>query len=259
MNSNPNHNLLIKQNTYKNYKKNKKNKLRRNKKKQEKINCSSASYSFINRSTSLGNLDKIPKYVLQDVFFYLDFRDIGKVRKLNSLFYKLTTGYDKPGLVGVTNKPSRSFFNLPQIAITRELNFSNKKFTPETISSLLFYKLSEKVKNLRHTFWPYLQSTNINTLHLQIQFKQNEFTTELAEKLAKELPNSKIHTLYLCNNEIPDTELQDLHEVLPHTQLCSIHLVDNYRDSGHDSMDRIDNTTKAILRKNYPHIKWIFE
>jgi hypothetical protein len=63
-------------------------------------------------SYSLGAFNLFPRDLLQETLSYLGPKDISKVRQLNKSFYKLATGYEKSGLVGVNNKPASDCLKL---------------------------------------------------------------------------------------------------------------------------------------------------
>jgi hypothetical protein len=52
----------------------------------------------------------LPQEILESIVDHLDDRSRGSMRQLNGSFYSLLTGYSKPGIVGLENKPQGSFF-----------------------------------------------------------------------------------------------------------------------------------------------------
>ena len=98
----------------------------------------------------------LPIELLQEILTYVSAEEIKEVRGVNRSFYKLTTGYDQCGLVGVLHKPKHSI-NTDGWAINKEIDFFSE-LKAETIPSFPFYQLIREVKNLPKAFWPYLSA-----------------------------------------------------------------------------------------------------
>jgi Ran GTPase-activating protein (RanGAP) involved in mRNA processing and transport len=145
--------------------------------------------------TSLDNLEILPIELLEKVTLYLTCEQVMNVRQVNRLFYELTTGYTRPGLIGVEHKPNRSI-NLEACGIKRLINF--KQLKPETIPSFPFYQFIREVYNLPDAFWPYLRETNIQLISLQ----NNAISEELVIEFVQNLQGTKVHTLNMSDNNI---------------------------------------------------------
>jgi len=146
-------------------------------------------------ATEIGNFEMFPIELVQEILTYLSADQIKEVRGVNRTFYKLTTGYDKPGLLGVENRPN-PIITANYWVINKEIDFRKDqltKLTSKTIPSVAFYQLMGKVKNLPKEFWPYLQSTRVHTLDLG----NNQVGDAGATQLAHHLQESSVHTLDL--------------------------------------------------------------
>jgi hypothetical protein len=169
---------------------------------------------------SLEDFNVFPRELLQATLSYLGPKEIGKVSQLNKSFYKLTTGYDQAGLVGVNNQPASDCLKLA--LNIKFLNFNTeigRKFTPKSISSLLFFKLLGSVQNLPQAFWPYLKGTSVHTLDLS----SNQIGDSGAAELARNLQGTSVHTVYLSSNGIGDSGAAEFAKNLQGT---SVHTVD---------------------------------
>jgi hypothetical protein len=156
----------------------------------------------LEEASELGNFDMFPIELVQEILTYLSADQIKEVRGVNRAFYKLTTGYDQPGLLGVENRPN-SIINTAYWLINKEIDFTKdtlSKLTPETISSVAFYQLMGQVKNLPKEFWPYLQGSSVHTLNL----RRNYIGAAGVSELAQHLQGSQVHTLSLSSNQIGD-------------------------------------------------------
>jgi hypothetical protein len=116
-----------------------------------------------------------------------------------------------------------------------------------------------------------LPSTQVHTLNLE----SNEIGDQGARELAKALPSTQVHTLYLWGNEIGDAGALELAKALPSTQVHTLNLESNeIGDQGAIEFakvlpetqvltldlnwNQIGATTRKLLVKQYPHIKWSF-
>jgi hypothetical protein len=183
------------------------------------------------KATELGKFEVLPIELLQEILTYVRAEEIKEVRGVNRAFYKLTTGYDQPGLVGVENRPSQ-YRNTDAWVINEEIDFSKdklSKLTPETIPSFAFYQLMGQVKNLPKEFWPYLQGTSVHTLDLS----NNQIGAAGASQIAQHLQGTKVHTLDLAGNQIGDADASELAQHLKGTSVHTLYLGDNeIGDSG---------------------------
>jgi hypothetical protein len=194
---------------------------------------------------SLGDFSLVPRELLQETLSYLGPKEIDKVRQLNKSFYKLTTGYDQVGLVGVNNRPAADCLKLA--VNTKNFHFSLEKghnFTPKTIPSLLFFKLLGSVTRLPQAFWPYLKGTSVHTVHLH----SNQIGASGAVDLAKNLQGTSVHTVDLNKNQIGIRGALDLAKNLQGTSVHTVYL----RHNG------IGDKTKELLKRQHPQINWIF-
>jgi len=161
--------------------------------------------------------------LVQDILSIVPYPAILAVRQANRTFYKLTTGYDQPGLVGVENRPSQYQYSNTYIwSINEEIDFREyklSKLTSETIPSFPFYRLMGQVKNLPKEFWPYLEGTRVHTLDLS----RNQIGAEGASQLAQHLQGTSVHTLDLSFNQIGDAGASQLAQ---HLQGTSVHTLD---------------------------------
>jgi len=195
-------------------------------------------------ATELGKFDIVPIELLQEILTYVRAEEIKEVRGVNRTFYKLTTGYDQPGLVGVENRPSQ-YMNTDAWVINKGVDFRKdklSKLTPETIPSFLFYRFFGKIHNLPKIFWSYMPGTQVHTLYLNY----NQIGDAGASELAKALPGTQVHTLYLQGNQIRDAGASELAKALPGTQVHTLYL----------SWNQIGAATQQLLKEEYPHIKW---
>jgi hypothetical protein len=175
-------------------------------------------------SYPLGAFNLFPRELLQEMFSYLGPKEIGQLRALNKSFYQLTTGYDQVGLVGVDNQPASDCLKL---AANREsLDFKGeieRKFSLETIPSLLFFKLTGRVTSLPSAFWPYLKGTSVHTVDLY----NNQIGGSGAAEFAKNLPSTSVHTVYLRYNQIGDSGAAEFAKYLPGTSVHTVDLCEN--------------------------------
>ncbi|MHB9147128.1 MAG: F-box protein [Candidatus Amoebophilus sp.] len=227
--------------------------------------------SLIGQGISL--FDIFPSEIWQEIFSYLDFKGVLTARAVNRDWNELITGYRKPNIVGVENKPSHGI-NTYGCAAKSNIDFTSGKLrtiTPETMPSFAFYCLMGKVKNLPQEFCPYLQGTRVHTVDLSY----NKIGAPGAEAFAKHLQGVNVHTVYLSGNDIGD---EGAVEFAKHLQRTRVHTVDlsynKISDQGalgftkhlqgtrvHTvdlSWNKIGNDTEQLLLEQYPHIKWIF-
>jgi hypothetical protein len=170
--------------------------------------------------STLGAFTLFPRELLQEVVSYLGPKEIGQVRALNKTFYQLTTGYDQVGLVGINHQPAPDCLELA--VNTETLNFKGEigeKYTPETIPSLLFFKLLGSVESLPPAFWPYLKGTSVHTVNLSF----NQIDDSGATEFAKNLPGTSVHTIHLTYNQIG---ARGAAEFAKNLQGTSVHTVD---------------------------------
>jgi Ran GTPase-activating protein (RanGAP) involved in mRNA processing and transport len=198
-------------------------------------------------TTTLGDLDKLPRDVLNVILAYTGSK-MSKIRALNRAFYKLTTGHDFTSDVGVKNKPQFDLSTNSRAIGKEVVDFEKMKgVTPESIPSLFFYRLIGESKNLPQSFWPYLAGTKVHTISLvhngigdagaielakvlpstqvhTLDLYNNRIGAAGAIELAKHLPGTHVHTLYLSNNQIGDLGVKELAKVLANTQLRTLNL-----------------------------------
>jgi Ran GTPase-activating protein (RanGAP) involved in mRNA processing and transport len=167
----------------------------------------------------LGKFDILPRDLLQDILSYLGSKELGQVRQLSKSIYKLTTGYERPGMVGVENKPSTNCLVLR--LNTHTVDFKVRKgLTPKTISSFAFYQLMGRVSNLPSIFWAHIKGTNVHTVDL----RNNQIGALGAAKLAKNLQGTSVHTVNLVGNEIGASGAAELAKNLKGTSVHTIEL-----------------------------------
>ena len=176
-------------------------------------------------ATELGNFEMLPLELVQDILTYLNADQIKEVRGVNHAFYKLTTGYGEPGLVGVENRPN-PIVNIACWVINKEIDFRKdklNKLTPETIPSVAFYQLMGQIKNLPKEFWAYLQGTHVHTLNLA----RNQIDDAGASQLAQQLQGSRVDTLHLGGNQIGDAGASQLVQYLQESSVHTLNLARN--------------------------------
>jgi hypothetical protein len=179
------------------------------------------------------------------MFSYLGPKEIGQLRALNKSFYQLTTGYNQVGLVGINHQPASDCLKLA--VNTEELDFKGEigqKFTPETIPSLLFFKLLGSVKSLPPAFWPYLKGTSLHTVDLS----SNQIGDNGAAEFAKNLQGTSVHTVDLSRNQIGDSGAVEFAKNLPGTSVHTVNL----------SKNQIGDETKELLKRQYPQSNGYF-
>jgi hypothetical protein len=146
-----------------------------------------------------GIFSMLPSDLLKEMFSYVGSKGMAKVRQLNKAFYQLTTGYERPGVVGVGNK---SQVNIPTgywAINNRKVDFKGVVgLTRENIPCFPFFQLVGEVSSLPQTFWPYLQSTSVHTVNLY----ENQIGDSGAIELGKHLQGTNIQTLDLRYNEL---------------------------------------------------------
>jgi Ran GTPase-activating protein (RanGAP) involved in mRNA processing and transport len=176
----------------------------------------------------LGKFDILPRDLLPGILSYLGSKELGQVRQLSKSFYKLTTGYERPGMVGVENKPSTNCLVLG--LNTHTVDFKKvQKLTPETIPSFFFYRLIRQVDNLPQKFLPYLKGTSVHTVNLG----SNQIGDSGAAELGKNLQGTSVHTIDLESNEIGDSGVAELAKNLQGTSVHTIDLsINEIGDSG---------------------------
>jgi hypothetical protein len=186
-------------------------------------------------SSPLGKFDTLPRDLLPEIFSYLGSIELGQVRQLNKSFYKLTTGYERPGIVGVENKPSTNCLVLG--LNTHTVDFKKVQgLNPETISSFAFYRLMGEVRNLPSIFWAYIKGTNVHTVNLS----SNKIGDSGVAEFAKNLQGTSVHTVNLYHNQIGDSGTAGLAKNLQGTSVLTIDLGSNL----------IDDSGAAKLAKN---------
>jgi len=153
--------------------------------------------------TKLRVLD-LPRELLEGIVSYLSFEEAMVVRQLNHYFYEFITGYDRVGMAGILHKPSRSI-SMATYSINKTIDLSveaspYRPYRVTTIPSFIFYQLMRKVRNLPPIYWPYLAGTQVYTVDLE----SNKLGDSrlLLGLLGKCLQESKVHTIFLGDNEI---------------------------------------------------------
>jgi hypothetical protein len=170
----------------------------------------------------LGKFDILPRDLLPVILSYLGSKEIGQVRQLSKSIYKLTTGYERPGMVGVENKPSTNCLVLGHNILTVDFK-KEKGLTPKTISSFAFYQLMGKVRNLPSIFWAHIKETNVHTVDLS----RNKIGALGAAELAKNLQGTSVHTIDLRDNQIGDSGAGELAKNLQGTSVHTVNLGHN--------------------------------
>jgi hypothetical protein len=166
----------------------------------------------------LGKFDILPRDLLPGILSYLSSKELGQVRQLSKSFYTLTTGYERPGIVGVENKPLTSCLVLG--LNTHTIDFEEVKgLTPKTISSFAFYQLMGEVMNLPSIFWTHIKGTSVHTVNLE----HNQIGASGAAELAKNLQGTSIHVIDLRGNQIGPSGAAGFAKNLQGT---SVHTVD---------------------------------
>lgn len=194
---------------------------------------------------NLGDFDSVPRDILKVIFSYAGSKEMSQVRQLNKAFYKLTTGYNEPGVVGVEHK-SQGSIHIGGSAISRGiLNFKVvKRITPKTMPSFVWYYLVGEVKNIFQSFWPYLRGTKVHTVYLGYSQIGNVDAVELI----KHLKGTQVHTLDLKSNEIGSVGAIELAKHLLGTSIQTLDLSNN----------KIEAEVQQTLREQYPYIEWKF-
>jgi hypothetical protein len=172
----------------------------------------------------------------QEIFSYLDFKDVLSARVVNSDWNKLITGYREAGVIGLESRPfhiidtrgwtrkkkidfrkMRSLKGETKIAFRRS---KSDKLTPATIPSFAFYRLMGYVNNLREEFWPYLKGSNVHTVNLS----SNHIFVQGGKALAKHLQGTNVHTLILSSNHISAKGAKGFAKHLQGTQVHTVNL-----------------------------------
>jgi hypothetical protein len=197
----------------------------------------------------LGKFNILPRDLLPGILSYLGSKEIGQVRQLSKSFYKLTTGYELPGMVGVENKPSINCLVLGLNTHTVDFKVV-QGLRPETISSFRFYQLMGEVRNLPSIFWAYIKGTSVHTIDLggnkigalgaaelaknlkgtsvhTVNLDVNKIGALGAAELAKNLQGTSVHTIVLGDNQIGDSGAVELAKNLQGTSVHTIHLGNN--------------------------------
>jgi Ran GTPase-activating protein (RanGAP) involved in mRNA processing and transport len=173
----------------------------------------------------LGKFDILPRDLLPGILSYLESKELGQVRQLNKFIYKLTTGYEQPGMVGVENKPSSN--RLALSLNTHTVDFKKiQGLMPETISSFAFYQLMGQVKNLPSIFWVHIKGTHVYSIDLESN-QIGDLGTLGTAKLAKDLQGTSVHTVNLGNNQIGALGAAELAKNLKGTSVHTVNLWDN--------------------------------
>jgi Ran GTPase-activating protein (RanGAP) involved in mRNA processing and transport len=176
----------------------------------------------LHQGGQMGKFDILPRDLLPGILSYLEAKEIGQVRQLNKSIYKLTTGYERPGMVGVENKPSTNCLVLR--LNTRTVDFKKiQRLTPETISSFAFYQLMGQVRNLPSIFWKYIKGTNVHTVNLS----SNQIGDSGATELAKNLQGTSVHTIDLADNQISDSGAAEFAKNLQGLSVHTVNLRNN--------------------------------
>jgi hypothetical protein len=199
----------------------------------------------------LGKFDILPRDLLPGILSYLESKELGQVRQLNKFIYKLTTGYEQPGMVGVENKPSSN--RLALSLNTHTVDFKKiQGLMPETISSFAFYQLMGQVKNLPSIFWAHIQGTNIHTINLG----RNQIGTLGAAELVKNLQGTSVHTIHLGYNGIGASGAAELAKNLKGTSVHTIDLRENQiGDSGAaELVKNLQGTSVYTIHLDYNQI-----
>jgi hypothetical protein len=244
------------------------------------------------------SLPAIMPELWQEIFSYLDFKEVLAARSVSADWNRLITGFREAGIVGVENKTSH-IIDARSWVKSKEIDFRNnklKELTPATIPSFAFYYLMGQVHKLPQEFWPYLKGTNVHTLYLN----WNLIGDAGASELAKALPDTRVHTLHLGWNQIGDrgaiafakglqgSQMQrvdlrgnqigdagaiELAKALQGTQVHTLDLASNrIGDRGAIGLAKnlqstnvhtvyvwkIGFETQKSLINQYPHIKWVF-
>jgi hypothetical protein len=181
-----------------------------------------------NRAVLGSPFDILPRDLLPGILAYLSSKEIGQVRQLNLSLYKLTTGYERPGMVGVENKPTTNC--LVRGLNTRTVDFKEVEgLTPKTISSFAFYQLMGEARNLPSIFWAYIKGTKVHTVDL----RDNQIGPSGAVDLAKNLKGTSVHIINLGYNQIGPSGAVKLAKNLKGTSVHIINLGYNHiGDSG---------------------------
>jgi Ran GTPase-activating protein (RanGAP) involved in mRNA processing and transport len=200
---------------------------------------------------TLGYFDRIPLDIIKIIFSYVGSKGMNRVRQLSKSFYQYTTGYSRPGIIGVEHK-SQGSIHTGRLAINkRVVDFRVVKgIKPKTIPSFAWYHLLGEAKNTPQSFWPYIQNTQVHTLNLsrnqigdvevaglaehlistqikKLNLIENQIGDAGACELAKYLPGTQVKTLYLSWNQIGDTGACEIAKHLPGTQIKTLHLIEN--------------------------------
>jgi Ran GTPase-activating protein (RanGAP) involved in mRNA processing and transport len=183
-------------------------------------------HSLINQEQKSSTLPTIMPELWQEIFSYLDFEGVLAARSVSADWNKLITGYREAGIVGVKNKPFH-IIDARSWVKREKINFRDNKLgelTPATIPSFAFYHLMGHVKNIPQRFWPYLDGTQMHTLHLG----SNQIRVAGAQELARALPDTQIRILYLGYNYIGNAGASELAKTLSATRVHTLNLGYNY-------------------------------
>jgi Ran GTPase-activating protein (RanGAP) involved in mRNA processing and transport len=166
--------------------------------------------------------DILPRDLLPGILSYLGSKEMGQVRQLSRGIYKLTTGYERPGMVGVESKPSTNGLVLRLNTCTVDFK-KVEGLTPKTISSFAFYQLMGKVRNLPSIFWAHIKGTSIQTIYLE----SNQIDDSGAVELAKNLQGTSIHTINLGGNQIDNSGAAEFAKTLQGSSVHTVNLWGN--------------------------------
>jgi hypothetical protein len=171
------------------------------------------------------SLPAIMPELWQEIFSYLDFKEVLAARSVSADWNRLITGFREAGIVGVENKTSH-IIDARSWVKRKDISFRDnklKELTPAAIPSFAFYHLMGHVHDLPQSFWPYLKNTQVHTLNLAC----NEIDDQGARQLAKALSATRVHTLYLNWNRIGSTGASELTRALPDTHVHTLDLGNN--------------------------------
>ena len=182
----------------------------------------------------------IPFELWEHIISYVTVSDIISIRQIDAFFYKLTTGYDKIGVVGTGNKPSRRVYLAGDLKILDAKKWPTDKLL--TIPSFLFYQSAREIRN-----WPLshinLAETKITKMDLDckedfsnlknnltnnnlsvIKVKGVEMNYQKLLNLLQILEGSSVRSLVLDDLKITDACIEKISKKIPQLGFTEIHL-----------------------------------
>jgi len=171
-----------------------------------------------------GNFGCLSLKLIENIFSYLFFQDLLKIRLWNKSFFNLISNVSVLDRLGIENQPQRSNFHLKLLKIDktvsfddlRRLNCQRGKISPNDIPNFFFYRLLHSVANLPKLYWPYLKTSQIRAITLSIH---KYLSSEVDFKnLIKNLADSKVEEVQLLFENV----LSNAHLIILKKQILKI-------------------------------------